>query len=82
MRDTFDSWRQKFQRTDRPVLVDSVVQLLDRFLYSSPRRAVGSVHVRDGANVQGLLGTFVPLGPWSWVMGGWRRPKACGGSVF
>jgi len=47
-------------------------RMLDRFFYSSPGSSQGSLHVRDGANVQNLLSSFVIASLPCWLIGTWN----------
>lgn len=47
-------------------------QMLERFLYGSSARTAGSVHIRDGTNVQNLLTSFVVASLPCWLIGTWN----------
>ena len=50
----------------------AVVEILDRFFYSSGATTGSAPHVRDGNNVQRLLNTFVVATLPCWVIGLWN----------
>lgn len=52
--------------------IDLAAQMLDRFLYSTPGRAAGTLHIRDAGNVQNLLTSFVVASMPCWLIGTWN----------
>jgi Na+-transporting NADH:ubiquinone oxidoreductase subunit B len=72
MQKVLDRWRRQAEETEGLALLGTALQMLDRFLYSAPLRAGGSLHVRDGTNVQNLLGSFVVASLPCWLIGTWN----------
>jgi Na+-transporting NADH:ubiquinone oxidoreductase subunit B len=53
-------------------IIHALLELVDQFLYSSSRTTAGSVHVRDGANTQSLLNSFIVASLPCWLIGSWN----------
>jgi Na+-transporting NADH:ubiquinone oxidoreductase subunit B len=72
MRRLFDHLRPKFRQLGEYAPYRGLFQLLDRFLYSSPARTSGTVHVRSANNVQRLVNNFVVATIPCWLIGMWN----------
>ena len=72
LRRTLDRWQMRARPGGRWHRYRAVVEIVDRFFYSTGATTIAAPHVRDSNNVQRLLNTFIIATLPCWLIGLWN----------